>query len=125
MTARVGKTEPRLWTRPLRDLTPETSLGFEVIDFALAFLGIALRPWQRWLLIHALELNPDGTYRFRRVIVLVARQNGKTLLASVLAAWWLFVDSARHPDRVPPVDFKIVGTAQLRSSTLRASRGRR
>lgn len=108
----VGRTEPRLWTKPLRELTPETTLGFEVIAFARDFLRIELRPWQRWLLIHALELKPDGTYRFRRVIVLVARQNGKTLLASVLAAWWLFIDSRRHPDRVPPVDFKIVGTAQ-------------
>ncbi len=108
----VGATVPRLWTKPLRELTPETSLGFEVIEFARDFLGITLRPWQEWLLIHALELKEDGTYRFRRVIVLVARQNGKTLLASILAAWWLFIDSARHPDRVPPVDFKIVGTAQ-------------
>ena len=108
----VGRMEPRIWTKPLRELTPETSLGFEVIKFARDFLGIVFYPWQEWLLIHALELKEDGTYRFRRVIVLVARQNGKTLLASVLAAWWLFIDSARHPDRVLPVDFKIVGTAQ-------------
>lgn len=108
----VGRTEPRLWTRPLRELTPDTSLGFEVIDFARDVLHVELRPWQQWLLIHALEVLSDGQYRFRRVVVLVARQNGKTLLASVLACWWLFVDSARHPDQVPPVKFKIVGTAQ-------------
>lgn len=108
----LGRTEPRLWTRPLRELTPETSLGFEVIAFALAILGIDLYPWQKWLLIHALELLDDGQYRFRRVIVLVARQQGKTTLASVLAAWWLYVDSARHPDRVPPLKFKVVGVAQ-------------
>lgn len=107
-----GRTEPRIWTKPLRELTPETSLGFEVIAFALEVLGITLRPWQQWLLIHALELLEDGSYRFQKIIVLVARQNGKTLLASVLAAWWLFVDSRRHPDRIPPVKFKIVGVAQ-------------
>jgi hypothetical protein len=107
-----GRETPRLWTRPLRPLTPETSLGFEVIEFALVVLGIDLYPWQKWLLIHALELREDGTYRFRRVIVLVGRQNGKTTLASVLAAWWVFVDSARHPDRVPPFKFKVVGVAQ-------------
>lgn len=107
-----GKTEPRIWTKPLRKLTPETSLGYEVIDFAEQILMVNLYPWQKWLLIHALELlDDDITYRFRRIIVLVARQNGKTLLASVLAAWWLFVDSVRHPDRVPPVKFKIVGCA--------------
>lgn len=109
---RMGFTEPRLWTRPLRELTPETSLGFEVIEFALTVLGIELYPWQQWLLIHALELLENGEYRFRRVIVLVARQNGKTTLASVLAAWWLYVDSARRPDKVPPLKFKIVGIAQ-------------
>lgn len=112
MAKQFGRTEPRLWTRPLRELTPETSLGFEVIEFALMILGIELYPWQQWLLIHALELLEDGTYRFRRVIVLVGRQNGKTTLASVLAAWWLYVDSARHPDRVPPLKFKVVGVAQ-------------
>lgn len=112
MSARFGKTEPRIWTQPLRPLTKKTSLGFEVIEYAKLILHIDLRPWQKWLLIHALEIMPDGSYRFRRVIVLVARQNGKTLLASVLADWWLHVDSRRHPDRVPPVKFKIVGTAQ-------------
>lgn len=108
----VGSEIPRLWTRPLRPLTPETSLGYEVIDFARMFLRVELYPWQKWLLIHALELNPDGTFRFRRVIVLVARQNGKSLLAAVLAAWWLFVDSDRFEDRLPPFRFKVLGTAQ-------------
>ena len=112
MIQHFGKTEPRLWTRPLRELTPETTLGYEVIEFAKLIMGITLYPWQQWLLIHALELLPDGQYRFKRVIVLVARQQGKTTLASVLAAWWLYMDSARHPDRVPPVKFKVVGIAQ-------------
>lgn len=113
MATRYGRTEPRIWTKPLRPLDQGTSLGYEVIDFASQILHIQLYPWQRWLLIHALELLEDGvTYRFRRIIVLVSRQNGKTMLASVLAAWWLFVDSVRHPERVPPLKFKIVGTAQ-------------
>ena len=112
MSQLFGTTEPRLWTKPLRPLTPETSLGFECVEFAEQILHVTLYPWQKWLLIHALELLEDGiTYRFRRITVLVARQNGKTMLASVLAAWWLFVDSVRHPDRVPPVKFKIVGCA--------------
>ena len=113
MSKHYGRTEPRLWTKPLRELTPDTSLGFEVIDYARQILHIELYPWQQWLLIHALELLEDGiTYRYRRIIVLVGRQNGKTLVASVLASWWLHVDSQRHPDRVPPLRFKIVGTAQ-------------
>lgn len=92
---RKGSTEPRRFTPPLRPLTRETSLGFEAIDFAEEVLGITLRPWQKWLLIHALELDPDGDgYRFDRVVVLVARQNGKTTLMIVLALWRLFVDGA-------------------------------
>lgn len=109
---RYGTTEPRICTPPLRPLTPETSLGFEVIEFTREILGIELYPWQKALLIRGLELLEDGSYRFRRIIVLVARQQGKTTLASVLAAWWLFVDSLRHRDRVPPVKFKVVGVAQ-------------
>lgn len=112
VTVQYGRTEPRLWTKPLRELTPETSRGFEVIEFALTILGVVLYPWQQWLLIHALELRPDGTYRFKRVIVLVARQQGKTMLASVLAAWWVFVDSGRNKAMVPPLKFKVVGVAQ-------------
>lgn len=107
-----GIETPRLWTPPLRELTPETSHGFEVIDFARDILDIELYPWQRWLLIHALELNDDGTYRFRRIVVLVARQNGKSLLLTVLALWWLFVDSESFPEHVPPEEFLVLGTAQ-------------
>lgn len=109
---RKGFTEPRLFMPPLRPLTPETSRGFELIAFARDILGVKLYPWQEWLAIHALEILPDGTYRYRRVLVLVARQNGKTTFASVLAAWWLFVDSHRFPKLTKPSDFKIVGTAQ-------------
>lgn len=107
-----GKTEPRLFTKPLRELTPETSHGFSVIEFALTVLGIDLYPWQKWLLIHALELNEDGTYRFRKIFVLVGRQNGKTTLLEVLALWWLFMDADSFPEHLPAHEFLILGTAQ-------------
>lgn len=84
-----------MWTRPLRELTPETTLGFEVIDFARDVLGIELLPWQEWLFVHGLELKPDGNYRFRTVLVLVARQNGKTTALKVLALWRLIMDQAQ------------------------------
>jgi hypothetical protein len=86
-----GNAEPRISTPPLRELTPETSLGFEVIDFAYEVLGITLLPWQRAALIRMLELNEDGALRFRTVVVLVARQNGKSTLAQVLTIWLMFV----------------------------------
>lgn len=112
MKGRVGSEVPRLWTRPLRELTPETSHGFSVIKFAAAVLGIDLYPWQKWLLIHALELNEDGTYRLRKIFVLVGRQNGKTTLLMVLALWWLFMDSDSFPEHLPAHEFLILGTAQ-------------
>ena len=85
-----GSETPRIWTRPLRKLTPRTSLGFDVIDFAEQFLLVELLPWQKWLLIHMLELMPDNTLRFRTVTVLVARQNGKSTLSQVLSLWFMF-----------------------------------
>lgn len=86
-----GKETPRIYTKPLRELTPETSHGFSAIQFAEQVLGMRLLPWQKWLLIHMLELLPSGRYRFRIVVVLVARQNGKSTISQVLALWWLYV----------------------------------
>lgn len=88
---RLGSETPRVFTPPLRKLTPQTSMGFSAIEFATDFLGVTLFPWQRWLLIHALELHPDGGFRFRTVVVLVARQNGKSTLSQVLALWFMYV----------------------------------
>lgn len=107
-----GFIEPRIWTRPLRDLTPETSVGFDVIEFGEQVCGIYLYPWQKWLLIHALELNEDGTLRFKRVHLLVGRQNGKTTVAKLLILYWLFIESTANPDKLKPRDFKILATAQ-------------
>lgn len=105
-----------MWSRPLRELTPETSHGFHVIEFAREWLGIEFRPWQKWLLIHALELLENGRYRFRKVIVIVGRQNGKTKLIEVLALWWLFVDSDSFPEHIPADEFLVLGTAQDRDT---------
>src|SRR6185503_16375223 len=52
-----------------------------------------LDPWQEWLAIHAGELLPGGRPRFRKVLVLVARQNCKTELLVILAVYWLFVEA--------------------------------
>lgn len=88
---RYGSETPRIYTPPLRKLTPKTSLGFSVIEFASEVLDLELLPWQKWLLIHMLELLPDNSMRFRYVVVLVARQNGKSTLSVVLALWFMYV----------------------------------
>lgn len=98
----VGSTLPRLWTPPLVvgppgpcgcgcALTPDTSVGFAVVEWATDVLHFPPDPWQRWLLIHGLELLADGRPRFRQLLVEVARQNGKTTLLTILALWWQFV----------------------------------
>lgn len=101
-SGRLGVEVPRLFTPPRGELTPATSRGFEVIAFAEEVLGLQLFPWQRWLFVHALELNPDGSYRFETVVVEVARQNGKTLCMKVLSLWRMYLDRA-------PL---VIGTAQ-------------
>lgn len=110
----VGSTVPRLWTPPLVTgppgpcgcgcaLTPETSYGFREVEFAERRLGRPKWPWQRWLSIHAGELRADGVPRFRRLIVVVGRQSGKTREVEDLTLFWLFEE--RHPS--------ILGTSTL------------
>lgn len=58
-------------------------------------LGLKLRPWQEWLLVHAGELVKDGARKRRRFHtrhVQLARQNGKTYVPAGLALWWQTVE---------------------------------
>lgn len=111
---RFGCETPRIWTPPLRELKDAvldedgnvvedaTSLGFACIAFARDVIGIELFPWQEWLLIHTLELREDGSFRFRNVVVLIARQNGKSTLSQVISLFFLYVLGIRL----------VLGTAQ-------------
>ena len=89
-----GIKTPRIFTPPLRKLTPDTTIGYEVIEFAREILKIDLLPWQKWLVIHALEVIDDPVdgwrLRFKNVQVEVARQNGKTTLSCVIALFFLY-----------------------------------
>lgn len=106
----LGAVVPRLWTPALRDLDdPEASWGWDFIDFC-ALIGWPLDPWQRWLAVHLGELFPDGTPRYRKAIILVARQNGKTLFTRLLILYWMFVE------RVP----QIVATNSDRGEAMRS-----
>ena len=90
-----GITEPRLYTHELRPLTEETSLGFACIEYARTVLRKTLYPWQEWALIHALEIVGDLSaawhFRFRTVLFLISRQNGKTVLSEVIASFFMNV----------------------------------
>lgn len=94
-TVVTGSVRPRLATSPLRDLSDlDASYGHLVIEFA-ELIGRPLDPWQCEAVIRGGELLPDGSPRFRKVLLLVARQNGKTTLLSVLALYWLAVEQVR------------------------------
>lgn len=112
---RFGSEVPRIYTKPLRKLTRETSLGFAAAEFADEMCGISLYPWQVWLLIHGLELAPGVTvsnmndrdsetplFRFRNVVIIVARQQGKSVLGQILSLFFMYALHTRL----------ILGTAQ-------------
>lgn len=91
-----GRTSARIFTPPKTELSPETSWGYECCDFLERVCGWDLLPWQRWLYIHALEKDDTGKeFRFSTIIILIARQNGKTKWLEGLALWRLFLDGAK------------------------------
>lgn len=99
----VGATLPRIFTPPLVTgppgpcicgvcaLTEETSYGFEAIKFADEVLGRPYDPWQQFVVVHAGELMEDGLPRFNFVLIIVARQNGKTEIPVLLVPYWMFL----------------------------------
>lgn len=87
-----GSVDPRLAPQPLRPLTPETSYGFDVIEFARDVVGMPLDPWQERAVIIGGELLESGIPRWRKVLLIVARQNGKTHLMFILILYWLFIE---------------------------------
>jgi phage terminase large subunit-like protein len=56
-----------------------------------------LDDWQQWLIRHVLEVYPDdwpverlrGKLRFRQVVISLGRQNGKSVIAAILALFFL------------------------------------
>jgi hypothetical protein len=91
----LGVTQPRVFTPPLREdlfTNPQASYGHGVIAFARDVLAEPLDPWEEEATIRGGELLPDGRPRFRKLLIIVARQNGKTFLLRVLALYWLFVE---------------------------------
>lgn len=133
---RLGKTVPRIHTKPLRVLDEDTSLGFEAIE-AAKIAGRVLHPWQEWFLIHSLELalgsfsyDPFPRLRFKTVLLLVSRQNGKSFIMSTRLLWRMLMWDG--PEDEPPL---ILGAAHklsaaeeildLTTMALRRSAGRK
>ena len=101
--AEVGDWMPARYTRSLTGTEEFTTDA----DRLLAVVAVVWRtpeveefladPWQVWLLRHLLETYPPdwhdpelrGQLRFRQSVTSVARQNGKSVLAALLAFYFL------------------------------------
>jgi hypothetical protein len=75
-----GNPYPRIGSPPQPHW--DFSAGHRIINWAGEVLGIELLPWQRYVLIQGCA-RVNGRFRYRTVLTIVARQNGKTLLALV------------------------------------------
>jgi hypothetical protein len=84
-------------------LNPETSWGFDAIDFLEVICDWELLPWQKWLYVHALEKGDEGAgFRFKILCILVARQNGKSRWLKGLGLWRLFLSRQGRADKFCP-----------------------
>lgn len=91
----MGSIEPRLYTEPLvTEWNDSTTYGFRFITWCEE-RAYPLDEWEEWIAVRVGELLPDGRPRFRRVLIIVARQNGKTLLIKLLILWWAYEDGQR------------------------------
>lgn len=70
------------------------NLGHEVAEVAER-LGIPLYPWQRHVVDVAMELDDDGQFIYRDLVLTVPRQSGKTTLVLALMVWRLTVGARR------------------------------
>ena len=86
----VGSGTPRIHSR----LTDLPSKGLEIIEFA-SQIGVELMPWQKFVFEHALKVKPDGRWHAPLVVVVAARQNGKSTIMemSILARLFLWQES--------------------------------
>jgi phage terminase large subunit-like protein len=93
---------PTIYTQPLSKDFPTD--GDKLIEFAkLAWSspenpdGLQLDEWQKWLLRAMLERYPDnhptypGRLRYRQIVCSLGRQNGKSLVGSLLGVYGLLM----------------------------------
>lgn len=81
------------------------------MEFADKVLKRPYLDWQTFLVIHGGELLPDGRPRFRFILVLVARQNGKTEFLVLLVPFWLFLDYLTSNKGLLGEDYIVLGTS--------------
>ncbi len=70
-----------------------------IVVFAEKFCKLALMPWQVFCLANIFGWKKaSGARRFTEAYISVARKNGKTRLASVVALWLLVCDQEKFPE---------------------------
>lgn len=77
-----GVTEPRIHTK-LNDLPSKAEQFITFCDR----IGYPLLPWQQWLAHHALKVKPDGRWAHPVVVLLCARQQGKSTFMALQIIW--------------------------------------
>lgn len=118
----LGSTAAAWFPEPLRDLDdPKATYGHAVIAFARNVCRTPLDPWEEWLVLRCGELTGDNLPRFRQILTIVARQNGKSFLLRVLAAFWLF---ARKYALVVGVANKLDMALESWNATVKLARSR-
>jgi hypothetical protein len=101
-----GNPYPRIAPEPQAHW--DFSAGHAIIKWAREVLHIQLLPWQEYLLIQGCARVNDR-FRYRTIVALVARQNGKTLLALVRILGGICVLGERYA----------LGTAQTKNIAMR------
>lgn len=118
----IGSTKARVYTPPLPEhcgptgeLLPEWSWGYDCIDFLENVCKWKLLPWQKWAYINALEKGADGTgFRYQIVVVMVARQNGKSQWLRGLGLWRLFLNKfGRSSPHCPAARLALIAAQNL------------
>lgn len=92
---------PVRWTPPLSEDFPSAFDGYQMllrVVWQVAF-GYVLEQWQEMTLRHIFELYPEGhrragQLRWRRVVISLARQNGKTEIAAAVGLIMLLMKTA-------------------------------
>jgi hypothetical protein len=64
------------------------SYGDQVADWSAEYLGIPFMDWQRHIAHNLLVHDSNGDLLHRQGCLSVARQNGKSTLASAVLGWW-------------------------------------
>jgi phage terminase large subunit-like protein len=103
----AGELMQRSAARFLKDLEDahERGLYFDpvaarhIVRFAEVFCKLKLMPWQVFCLANVFGWKRSlGQRRFTEAFISIARKNGKTALAAIVALWLLVCDNERFPE---------------------------